>query len=171
MKDEIKEILDKLEIVARKHTIEVCEDGSKIETKPASVVDELRLNNYSSKLLLDYIINLQTIEREYSAILSENVELQGKIMKLKDELEKRRREYQETYKDVRIEFKEKKETITNLQEKYDEALELLNEYGMPCERDNFNLLDTDYCELNCSNDDEQFKKCWNEFIEWRLKDE
>jgi hypothetical protein len=59
MKDEIKEILDQLEIVARKHTIEVCEDGSKIETMSASVVDELRLNNYSSKLLLDYITNLQ----------------------------------------------------------------------------------------------------------------
>ena len=59
MKDEIKEIINQLEIVARKHTIEVCEDGSKIETMPASVVDELRLNNYSSKLLLDYITNLQ----------------------------------------------------------------------------------------------------------------
>lgn len=59
MKDEIKEILNQLEIIARKHTIEVCEDGSKIESMPASVVDELRLNNYSSKLLLDYITNLQ----------------------------------------------------------------------------------------------------------------
>ena len=59
MTNEIKEILDKLEIVARKHTIEVCEDGSKIETMSASVVDELRLNNYSAKILLDYITNLQ----------------------------------------------------------------------------------------------------------------
>ncbi len=59
MKDEIKEILNQLEIVARKHTIELCEDCSKIETMSASVVDELRLNNYSSKLLLDYITNLQ----------------------------------------------------------------------------------------------------------------
>ena len=59
MKDEIKEIINQLEIVARKHTIEVYEDGSKIETMPASVVDELRLNNYSSKILLDYITNLQ----------------------------------------------------------------------------------------------------------------
>lgn len=59
MKDEIKEIINQLEIVARKHTIEVCEGGSKIETMPASIVDELRLNNYSSKLLLDYITSLQ----------------------------------------------------------------------------------------------------------------
>lgn len=76
MSEEIKEIINRLEIVARKHTIEVCEDGSKIETMPASVVDELRLNNYTSKLLLDYITNLQVIEREYSSLLSENAELQ-----------------------------------------------------------------------------------------------
>ena len=59
--------------------------------------------------------------------------------------------------------------ITNLQEKYDKALELLVDFNMPCEIDNFNLLDTDYCELNCSVDDEQYKKCWNKFIEWRLQ--
>ena len=59
LNDEIKELLNQLEIVARKHTIEVCEDDSKIETMPASVVDELRLNNYSARLLLDYITNLQ----------------------------------------------------------------------------------------------------------------
>lgn len=59
--------------------------------------------------------------------------------------------------------------ITNLQEKYDKALELLVDFNMPCEIDDFNLLDTDYCELNCSVDDEQYKKCWNKFIEWRLQ--
>lgn len=83
LKDEIKEILNKLEIVARKHTIEVCEDGSKIETMPASVVDELRLNNYSSKLLLDYITNLQQeneklklVIKNHSIIIPKNI-LQG----------------------------------------------------------------------------------------------
>lgn len=65
MKDEIKEIINQLEIVARKHTIEVCEDGSKIETMPASVVDELRLSSFSAELLLDYITNLQKIEQEH----------------------------------------------------------------------------------------------------------
>ena len=58
MTEEIKEILNQLEIVARKHTIEVLETGN-IETMPASVVDELRLNNYSAKILLNYITNLQ----------------------------------------------------------------------------------------------------------------
>ena len=66
----------------------------------------------------------------------------------------------------------KEQEIKQLNKKYNKALEILNEYGMPCERDNFNLLDTDYCEINCSNDEEQFKKCWDEFIKWRLdKDE
>lgn len=59
MSDETKEILDKLEIASRKHTIKVCEDSSKIETMPASVVDELRLSSFSAELLLDYITNLQ----------------------------------------------------------------------------------------------------------------
>lgn len=58
MTEEIKELLNKLEIVAKKHTIEVLETGN-IETMPASVVDELRLNNYSAKILLNYITNLQ----------------------------------------------------------------------------------------------------------------
>lgn len=64
MSEELKTILDKLEIVARKHTIEVCEDGSKIETMPASIVDELRLNNYSAKLLLNYIQQKENIIKE-----------------------------------------------------------------------------------------------------------
>ena len=59
--------------------------------------------------------------------------------------------------------------ITNLQEKYNKELELLVDFNVPCEIDDFNLLDTDYCELNCSVDDEQYKKCWNKFIEWRLQ--
>ena len=87
MNNEIKEIINQLEIVARKHTIELCEDGSKIETMPASIVDELRLNNYSSKILLDYITNLQTIEQQYSALLSENAELQEELKGYKQERE------------------------------------------------------------------------------------
>lgn len=64
-----------------------------------------------------------------------------------------------------------KDYITNLQKKYDKALHILADYSMPCELDDFNLLDTDYCETNCSNDDEQFPNCWNEYIEWSLKDD
>ena len=85
MNDDIKEILGKLEIVARKHTIEVCDDGSKIETMPASIVDELRLNNWSAKLLLDYITNLQEELEEEKRINQEDLKL---IDKLEERLEK-----------------------------------------------------------------------------------
>ena len=61
--------------------------------------------------------------------------------------------------------------IEQLENKYDKALETLVDFNTPCERDDFNLLDTDYCELNCSNDDEQYKRCWNRWIEWRLENE
>lgn len=62
--------------------------------------------------------------------------------------------------------------ITNLQQKYDKVLELLVDFDLPCENDDFNTTaGLDYCSKNCSNDDEQYKKCWNKFIEWRLKDE
>lgn len=50
--------------------------------------------NYSEMLfnrderLLDYITNLQTIEREYSSILSENAELENKITNLQQENER-----------------------------------------------------------------------------------
>ena len=71
MNDEIKELLNQLEIVAIKHTIEVCEDDSKIETMPASVVDELRLNNYSARLLLDYITNLQQCNEKAFELLQQ----------------------------------------------------------------------------------------------------
>jgi len=86
MKNEIKEILDRLETVARKHTIEVCEDGSKIETMPASVVDELRLNNFTAKVLLDYITNLQEVGiNKYQTLKDleqENEKLKREVAKL-----------------------------------------------------------------------------------------
>ena len=59
--------------------------------------------------------------------------------------------------------------ITNLQQKYEKALELLSNYNMPCEIDNFMDDNSDYCSINCSNDGEVFKHCWNRFIEWKLK--
>lgn len=53
-KEELNKILFSLEDVARKHTIEVCDNGSMIEFMSAQI-DELRLNNYSAKILLNYI--------------------------------------------------------------------------------------------------------------------
>lgn len=71
-------------------------------------------------------------------------------------------------------FEERKKLancITNLQQKYDKALETLVDYNLPCEIDDFMNANTDYCELACGVDEEQYKKCWNKFIEWKLKDE
>ena len=59
MKDEIKKILDNLKYTAKKHTIQVLENGGKIEHCPQEVATELRLNTYSANILLDYITNLQ----------------------------------------------------------------------------------------------------------------
>lgn len=63
-------------------------------------------------LLFNYITNLQ----------QSDTDKQLEIMKLKGRLEKQRKEYQDTYKDVRIEIKEKNDTITNLQQENDKLL-------------------------------------------------
>lgn len=57
-----------------------------------------------------------------------------------------------------------------LKEKYNLALTLLLEYDMPCEKDDFMNNDIDYCEMNCSVDNEIFKNCWSKFIEDKLKE-
>lgn len=108
MKNELKEILDNLR-------------------KYANEGGEHKLMEYEIKHIQCYITNLQTIEQQYSVLLSENAELQGKVMKSKDELEKQRREYQETYKDVRIEFKEKDKEIDRLNNVINDAKELMQD--------------------------------------------
>lgn len=57
-----------------------------------------------------------------------------------------------------------------LKEKYDKALEMLAEFDLPCERDNFNIVNADYCMRNCSNDEEQLKRCCDKYIEWKLEE-
>lgn len=65
------------------------------------------------------------------------------------------------------------ESIKNryLEEKYNKALELLSEYQMPCDIDEFNVKNADYCSSNCSVDEEVYKKCWNRYIEQELDKE
>lgn len=43
------------------------------------------INPEKAKILLDYITNLETIEQQYSAILSKNAELENKITNLQEE--------------------------------------------------------------------------------------
>lgn len=71
MKDEIKEILDSIQ----EHLKENEENFKKGAVD--STVYYLYCDN--ARTLLDYITNLQTIEQQYSAILSENAELQNKL--------------------------------------------------------------------------------------------
>jgi len=60
--------------------------------------------------------------------------------------------------------------ITNLQQKYDKALEYLSSFNFACENDEFFDEHCEWCDENCSVDEEQYKKCWNKFIEWKLGD-
>lgn len=65
--------------------------------------------------------------------------------------------------------------IEELNAKYTKALELLIDWNLPCEFEfedgsSFMDVDSDYCETHCGIDDEQFKKCWDRYIEWLLKD-
>ena len=69
MNDEIKEILELQNKI----------DGIKNDTYTMKYIEW--------KAILDYITNLQTIEQQYSAILSENAELENKITNLQEENE------------------------------------------------------------------------------------
>jgi len=76
MNKEIKEILDNL----RKY-IDDKETGEVIESK------------YTMSLILDYITKLETIEQQYSAILSENAELENKIKNLEQQVQDLKADY------------------------------------------------------------------------------
>lgn len=67
MNEEIKEILDYF------------------KTFQKTNIEQIWLNQKRAKQLLDYITNLQTIEQQYSPLLSENAELENKIIELQEE--------------------------------------------------------------------------------------
>jgi hypothetical protein len=77
MKDEIKEILDNLKYTAKKHTIQVLENGGKIEHCPQEIETELRLNTYSANILYDYITNLQEENERVSNLYQTYEEANG----------------------------------------------------------------------------------------------
>lgn len=78
MKDEIKEILED------------------------SIYCKYELHTNEKKKLLDYITNLQIIEQQYSAILSENAELENKITNLQEEIHKKEAMYDSLAVDYRL---------------------------------------------------------------------
>ena len=119
MKDEIKEILD----IFTKYK----DDWYSVEytLKPKQCV-----------ILYDYITNLQTIEQQYSAILSENVELENKITNLQEELEEQKRIEQASL-----------DTINNLQEENERLKEIEKEHKN-CTRKHWQQK----CAEHCANE-------------------
>lgn len=103
MKDEIKEILkldeqllDKIEHILGS------ELSSEEYDKFYNYFNEIRKPNILVDIkdvdsVKDYITNLQTIEKQYSAILSENAELENKITNLQEE-NKFAKEYEKQYR-------------------------------------------------------------------------
>lgn len=75
----------------------------------------------------------------------------------------------DNYYDLDVQYQEeinkKDKEIERLNKKYNKALELLADYNMPCEYDEGKIPD-DYCEENCDDD---YKKCWDKYIELELK--
>lgn len=125
MNNDIKEILDYLKDNSKSFII--C--GSSY----------YKISDYKAKILLDYITNLQTIEQQYSAILSENAELdkyKKVIDKIKEVLNKSSNltldetGYKEYIKSTFIKDKDIFKTICHLEDFeliYGEINELLEE--------------------------------------------
>ena len=65
-------------------------------------------------------------------------------------------------------FYDLEKIIKHLNKKYSKALELLINYNIPCEVDDFMNANSGYCETHCGIDEEQYKNCWDRFIEWKL---
>lgn len=65
-----------------------------------------------------------------------------------------------------------KEETQNLAKKYNKALQLLTDYNLPCEIDEFNTKEEniDFCLQNCSVDESIYLKCWDRYIEQELKE-
>ena len=61
------------------------------------------------------------------------------------------------------------DVIDELKIKHDKTLEMLSEHSIPCEIDGFMDKNVDYCSRNCGVDEEVYKKCWDRFIEQKIK--
>ena len=68
-------------------------------------------------------------------------------------------------------IKDLKTENQTLEKKLNKAINLLIEYNLPCDIENFNIRNADYCSSNCSVDKEVFKKCWLKYIEQELEND
>lgn len=83
MSEELKTILDKIETLAKQGTITIMNCDDYIKTHQYEKLEELRLNNYSAKLLLNYIQQKENIMKslkEYLIKIKETSTLQERIM-------------------------------------------------------------------------------------------
>lgn len=89
---------------------------------------------YTSKIMLipDYIEEIERLKKENQDLKKQLEEYIKQNMKLKDELFDKRKEYQDTYKDVRIEIKEyktqQKEFIKYLEDEKDRLIKGTSHY-------------------------------------------
>lgn len=79
------------------------------------------------------------------------------------------KEYYKNYNKINPYTKKIKEENELLKKKLDKAIEMLIDYNLPCDIDEFNIKNSDYCSRNCSVDEEVFKKCWLRYIEQELE--
>jgi len=79
------------------------------------------------------------------------------------------KEYYKNYNKVNPYAKKFKEENELLKKKLDKAIEMLIEYQMPCDIDEFWNKNIDYCMDNCSVDEEVYKKCWLRYIKQELE--
>lgn len=107
------------------------------------------LDRHKAQILLDYITNLQTIEREYSAVLSENAELRIQISareeeyiklqeenkKLKELCDKYEEENSTTFEEWKKDIKANKKAI----EYIEQIIDFVAEDKREIERDKYIL--------------------------------
>lgn len=79
------------------------------------------------------------------------------------------KEYYKNYNKENPYAKKFKEENELLKKKLNKAIELLIEYNIPCEKNDFMNKNVDYCSRNCGVDEEVFKKCWLRYIEQELE--
>lgn len=135
------------------------------------------------EFLAEYIYK---IDKTYNLLIDRVIKLQNDNKSLKGEMKVHSKNSNNRYKAIKIQEKRiaklnretqryfdmfADESIKNyhLEKKYGKALELLKNYNMPCDIDEFNIKNADYCSMNCSVDEEVFKACWDLYIEQELE--
>ncbi len=94
-----------------------------------------------------------------------SADLQVENFKLKDKLEKQRKEYQETYKDVREEIKGYKEQLQQRDEVIEEILNT-SYFDGDCP---YSIIGDGWIEklCDCNNCKDNYKECWLKYFKYK----